>query len=324
MANWSLADIGGHPIDVYSVALLALAVLAVQMTEPPMAKVSYVERAKKSAACGHGPDQRMTKAHLATSALQAYHLGAAGISSFNFQYYREFADKPCMLEENKPYSEPPFKVLSKLSDRDWVARQDQYYWSNMQRAFSSSKHDASFTLVAPAGGWQQAGKVRINLEQSLKAGDRMTLTFNGAELVCTTNSSIPFPSEYADRFEGEYTSWLLPAALVKTGENKLQFAVSSQSNVASSATIIAHIDILLPVEQKENTNRPLLKLDDDVHLPVELRRRGDQSDVAPRGRGYAGAGRGDAEHPWETDMQRSACGIPKVKFTGLTQTLGQL
>jgi hypothetical protein len=57
-------------------------------------EVSYAEGRKASTTCSHGPDQRMTKAHLATSALQAYHLGAGGMSSFNFQYYREFADHP--------------------------------------------------------------------------------------------------------------------------------------------------------------------------------------------------------------------------------------
>ena len=46
-------------------------------------EVSYVERAKASATCHHGPDQRMTHAHLATSAHQAYFLGATGMASFN-------------------------------------------------------------------------------------------------------------------------------------------------------------------------------------------------------------------------------------------------
>ena len=99
-------------------------------------EVSYVERAKASATCHHGPDQRMTHAHLATSAHQAYFLGATGMASFNcknssslcvfpkrkplrswctVQYYREFADTPCMLRENEPYSEPPFEVLAKLA-----------------------------------------------------------------------------------------------------------------------------------------------------------------------------------------------------------------
>ena len=67
-----------------------------------------------------------------------------------------------MLEENKPYSEPPFAVFSKLKDRRWVAQQHQFYWTNRQplTLHSSTASHATFIFVPPASGsWQLDGKL---------------------------------------------------------------------------------------------------------------------------------------------------------------------
>ena len=45
--------------------------------------------------CSHAGHWRMSREQLATLALQAYTLGADGISAFNFEYYRDFADVSC-------------------------------------------------------------------------------------------------------------------------------------------------------------------------------------------------------------------------------------
>ena len=204
-------------------------------------EVSYVERQKQTASCSHGPDQRMTKAHLATSAHQAYYLGAAGMSSFNFQYYRQYADKPCMLEENSPYSEPPFGTLAKLKDPEWVAQQHQYYWSNNKHTVSRTPTAITMVLVPPTGGWRVDGKVRINYSGS----GQLSLRMNGRTLIQTTDTAIPWESEYADRFEDEYSAWQLPAVLVHTGSNSLQITLTSSTD-ESDAVTITHVDILLP------------------------------------------------------------------------------
>ena len=60
------------------------------------------------------------------------------MASFNFQYYRKFADIPCMEKENAPYSEPPYEVLAKLKDADYVARQNQFYWSNAKASCTTT------------------------------------------------------------------------------------------------------------------------------------------------------------------------------------------
>ena len=49
-------------------------------------------RFKNCTSAGHW---RMSREQLATLALQAFSLGADGISAFNFEYYRDFADVSC-------------------------------------------------------------------------------------------------------------------------------------------------------------------------------------------------------------------------------------
>ena len=49
-------------------------------------------QSKNCSSAGHW---RMSAEQLATLALQAYTLGADGISAFNFEYYRDFADVSC-------------------------------------------------------------------------------------------------------------------------------------------------------------------------------------------------------------------------------------
>ena len=56
-----------------------------------------------------------------TAAYLAQRRGADGMSLFNFVYYR------MGLEDDIPVMEPPFHVLEKLNDLDWLAKQHQHY-----------------------------------------------------------------------------------------------------------------------------------------------------------------------------------------------------
>ena len=151
-------------INYYSFMMMDSDVSAIAQRLPhnflTLWEVSYAERAKRSSTCPHGPDQRMTAAHLTTSAHQAYAFGGvSGIASFNFQYYRKFADKPCMERENEPYSEPPYDVLAALKDPDYVARQHQFYWSNSNVACTPGC-EKTFLLAPPAAdmAWQRGAE----------------------------------------------------------------------------------------------------------------------------------------------------------------------
>ena len=73
---------------------------------PLLFEVSYIERRQRpTKTCIRGPDQRMTRAHLATAAHQAYFLGATGIASFNFQVTRpDFFQRPVPLSDILPFA----------------------------------------------------------------------------------------------------------------------------------------------------------------------------------------------------------------------------
>jgi len=217
-------------------------------------EITYVERAKPSASCSHGPDQRMTVAHLATSALQAYALGATGIASFNFQYYRPFADMPCQYDENKPYSEPPFEILAKLKDRSWLATQHQFYWSNKKVPLPFRRDDV--LLVPPTDGWRRDGKLRVNLQANHKKKQKTLLlvVLNGQPLQSTSNTSFLWPSEQPDRFAGEYLAWTVPVSVPREGNNVLEISTAAAADAAAAAeaagaaaaAVVVHFDVMLP------------------------------------------------------------------------------
>ena len=81
---------------------------------------------------------------LASAALDAYALGAAGMAAFNFQYYRPFADSACTYEEDQPFHEPLYGALRGLNDPGWCASQHQHYWCHRSLGERS--------LLGPRGG----------------------------------------------------------------------------------------------------------------------------------------------------------------------------
>jgi hypothetical protein len=83
--------------------------------------------------CHSGQDM-MTAQQLRTYALDAYLLGASGISTFNFQYFRPTGGPAEDICEGTPLHSglgaPLFSVLPGLRDPGWLRRQDQHYaWS---------------------------------------------------------------------------------------------------------------------------------------------------------------------------------------------------
>jgi hypothetical protein len=153
-----------------------------------------------------------------------------------------------MLEENQPYSEPPFEVFSKLKDRAWVAQQNQYYWSNKVTIGITKLHDIAFysiLLVEPSGGWRSEGKVRVVLSTGKKVA--VNLVWNELHnLTSTGNTSIPFESEYPDRFASESLAWELPATLLKPGAANSVHIVPKSGASLPYFTVL-HVDVLLPV-----------------------------------------------------------------------------
>ena len=83
--------------------------------------------------CSGGQDM-MTAEQLRTYALDAYALGADGVSAFNFHYWRPTGNTAEDICEGTPLGsglgKPLFSVLPGLRDPVWLRTQDQHYaWS---------------------------------------------------------------------------------------------------------------------------------------------------------------------------------------------------
>ncbi|NOZ22424.1 MAG: hypothetical protein GXP25_15190, partial [Planctomycetes bacterium] len=111
-------------------------------------------------------EQFCTAAHLACAR------GAAGVSFFNFAYYRQIGATTC---------EPPFHVLDRVKAPAWLARQPQHYFmtsgSNAPPVPNppfptgelTPERPMTFTMdmAPPTGGWQTDGRLRIQSSQPL-------------------------------------------------------------------------------------------------------------------------------------------------------------
>ena len=128
-------------------------------------------------AIGKGGDattnRRVMDEQFFTSAHLAYQQGADGITLFNFVYYREHG-----VPGRGPFHEPPFHVINRLGDPEWLARQSQIYylarsWESPlpARAIPSRPLKFSLDMAPPAGGWTQDGHLRIQTVFSLEGSD---------------------------------------------------------------------------------------------------------------------------------------------------------
>lgn len=77
---------------------------------------------------GTQPFLRTTDEQFYTTATMAYEQGATGVSLFNFPYYRYH-----VTDDIGPFHEPPFHVIPKLKDRDFLSRQTPSYFLSSGR-----------------------------------------------------------------------------------------------------------------------------------------------------------------------------------------------
>jgi hypothetical protein len=171
--------------------------------------------------------RKMTAEQFYTTAHLVYARGGAGVSLFNFVYYRSLTGKK---------AEPPFAVLPHLGDPEWLAGQAQHYFlskstnppskpSQFERnRMVSSEKERLFAIDAapPRGGWTSDGRLRLQSRAAL--GTRQfTVRFNGHELVPNADVSEPYPSPYRDGLGDSETlrAWTVPKNLMRDGENEI-------------------------------------------------------------------------------------------------------
>ena len=176
--------------------------------------------------------RKMTREQFCTTAHLVHARGGAGVSLFNFVYYRSLADQK---------TEPPFEVLARLKDRDWLARQPQHYFlSNAtnppsepsqfarNRNVSAGKERLFLMDTAPpSGGWKTDGRLRIQSRQPFEQRQPV-VRFNDRELSPTDDVSEPYPQPYADGLGSAETlrAWTVPKEAMRDGPNEIKLRFS--------------------------------------------------------------------------------------------------
>lgn len=156
---------------------------------------------------------------LETAAHLAYARGAAGVSLFNFAYYRTLATVP---------QEPPFDVIRRLKDPATLAALPQHYFlsdsgnppsepsqfTRHRRLRSGQSRIYDLDLAPPLGGWKGEAELVVELTTPL-GGSRLEVSANGERLVGTSD---PSPVSRA---------WRVPAGVLRAGANRLEIKNAS-------------------------------------------------------------------------------------------------
>ena len=173
--------------------------------------------------------RRTTDEQYYTGAHLAYSRGGAGVSLFNFVYYRQHGHP-----NRGPFCEPPFHVLQHLGDPAWLARQPQHYVVGAEKDYRRAtpfrlapggQVQWETDMAPPTGGWTQAGVLRIQTQEAL--GDAaLTASINGHHLDRAPHTSEPYPNPYPPLLGTPETlaAWAVPATALRDGVNTIEVA----------------------------------------------------------------------------------------------------
>ena len=178
---------------------------------------------------GTDPFPRTSDEMFFTAANLAYQRGADGISLFNFVYYRMGGGDLAWLVR-----EPPFHVLPKLLDREWLSRQPQFYWSApwtylpqvRQKIEAGKSRDYRFDIALPKRTLGPQARLRVVCNQPL-ADVSLAAFVNGTRVEPTDEVGAPFDYPY-DRLLGERElrrAWNCPSGLLRDGTNTIQLTL---------------------------------------------------------------------------------------------------
>jgi hypothetical protein len=174
------------------------------------------------------PEQFYTAAHL------AYSRGAAGVSLFNFAYFRNLGETP---------QEPPYAILARLKDPSWLAQQAQHYFlsasgnppsgpsqfARNRRLKPGESSHFELDMAPPRSGWVRTGRLRLELTAPWE--DRsVEVRMNGHPLLPNSDVSEPYPasSEKLHRNRGAHLrAWSVPSGLLKDGRNQIEVILTA-------------------------------------------------------------------------------------------------
>jgi hypothetical protein len=189
----------------------------------------------------------MTVEQLTTAAHLAYSRGGYGVSLFNFVYYRNLGPTP---------HEPPFAVLAKLNDPEWVGRQPQHYFlsesgnppsapsvfTRNKRLRSGEPHVFELDAAPPIGGWRHVGRLRVEAREPM--GDsQLRVRFNGVVLTPVADVSAPYLTNDLPMAGDARThrAWTVPPEQVQDGVNEIEIVIERGEPME-----LIFIDLALP------------------------------------------------------------------------------
>ena len=190
---------------------------------------------------------RTTDQQLYTTAHVAHRRGIDGMSLFNFVYYRDHG-----VPGRGPFNEPPFYVVGRLADPDWLAKQPQWYFlaengftkSTGQLPARFEKGDArTFELdMAPTKHHSTDGVFRLMTADDTSKRRWMVIV-NGTTLAPTdyVHKPLAHPYESGMGEPSEYACFKCPRGLVRDGVNKIALVLED-----GSPAMLKYWDLVLP------------------------------------------------------------------------------
>ena len=205
---------------------------------------------KATAGSGTQPYLRTTDAQFYTTAELAHSQGARGVSLFNFPYYRYH-----VTDSIGPFHEPPFHVLPRLKDQEFLRNQSRWYFISSGRndpilgdrqlpRIVKRSHPETLTLdVATGVSIRGDGIFRVRSDEPI-ADREIEVTFNGQPLSRTGFIKKPLPHPYDDTWLGtpdEVVCYTVPTTLTLAETNRIEVNVRRGERVR-----VIYADLVLP------------------------------------------------------------------------------
>jgi hypothetical protein len=173
-------------------------------------------------------DPKTSDHQLYTTARLAKAQGADGLSLFNFAYYRS-GSRP----KDLPEMEPPFHVLPKFNDTEYLARQHAYYWlaatyyfGQLPRTIEPAKVetfqvDMGKPRLSNEGAYP--ARLRLHLREACPESLQLGVAFNGRALEPTPDVSRFFGNPFDGMISppSHRRAWVLPRAAIADGRNEV-------------------------------------------------------------------------------------------------------
>lgn len=193
--------------------------------------------------------RRTTKNEYYSTAKLAYEAGAAGISFFNFVYYREHGAPP---EARGPFNEPPFEVIGNVRDRDFIDRAPEHFFiargwreagTQLDNPLTTNESHALTIYLTEKDRTDSNYRVRIISTSSFE-GVKVSLFVGGVAAIASDDISEPYaedndyPSLHGTNDNSR--AFIVPGTLLKGGLNELTLLFESEN---TDKLMIEYLDI---------------------------------------------------------------------------------